>query len=97
MPRRTIESWPFPDVIHMIEIDKRECIGNERIEWTLAAIGVITGRAQGMDIDIYDVLAMNPWSRAERPVPTDAMLAAQSGCIWNPDTQRYEDVRKQHG
>jgi len=81
----------------MIEIDKRECIGNERIEWALAAIGVITGRAQGMDIDIYDVLAMNPWSRAERPAPTDAMLAAQSGCIWNPDTQRYEDVRKQHG
>lgn len=89
-----VKSWPFLELIHLIEVDLRECIGPERNEYMLAAIGVIVGRSQGMEIDVYDVLAMNPWSKSERPVPTDAQLAAQSGCIWNPETQRYEDVKR---
>ena len=93
-PRRIVESWPFPDVIHLIEVDKRECIGNERIEYALAAIGVIAGRAQGMDIDIYDVLGMNPWCRAERPMPTDAQLARQAGCVWCEERQQYVDPKE---
>ena len=90
----TVKSWPFDEIIHLIEVDRRECIGPERLEYALAAIGVIAGRSQGVDIDVFDVLAMNPWNKSERPVPSDAMIAAQSGCIWNPETQRYEDVKR---
>jgi hypothetical protein len=90
----TVKSWPFEEIIHLIEVDRRECIGPERIEYALAAIGVICGRSQGMEIDAYDVLAMNPWSKAERPVLSDAQLAAQSGCILNPETGKYEDIKK---
>ena len=89
-----VKSWPFYELIHLIEVDRRECIGPERLEYALAAIGVIAGRTQGADIDIYDMLAMNPWNRSERPVPSDAMIAAQSGCIWNPETQQYEDLKR---
>ena len=81
-------------MIHLIEVDRRECIGTERLEYMLAAIGVICGRSQGIDIDIYDVLAMNPWNRSERPIPSDAQLAAQSGCVLNPETGKYEDIKK---
>lgn len=72
----------------------RECIGNERLEYMLAALGVIIGRAQGMQIDVYDVLGMNPWNKSERPIPSDAQLAMQAGCIWNEETKRYEDPRR---
>ena len=60
----------------------------------LAAIGVIAGRSQGMDVDVYDVLAMNPWNRSERPMPSDAQLAQQAGCDWDEEAQCYIDRRK---
>jgi hypothetical protein len=82
----------------MIEVDKRECIGKERLEYAIAAIGLIAGRAQGMDIDIYDVLSMNPFAKAERPMPTDAQLARQAGCVWCEERQQYVDRKEmKHG
>jgi hypothetical protein len=85
-------------VIHLIDVDKRECLGNERLEYAIAALGVIAGGSQGMRIDIYDVLSMNPWSRTERPMPTQAQLAQQAGCVWDETRQKYVDPKvKRHG
>ncbi len=75
-------------------MDKRECIGPERNEYMLAALGVIIGRAQGMQIDVYDVLNMNPWNKSERPIPSDAQLAMQAGCVWCEERQQYVDPKE---
>ncbi len=75
--RGKIESWDFTEVIGWIRYDRDECIGCERTETLLAYIGSIIGRTGGADIDIFDVLAILPWNKSERPLYSDDVLIDQ--------------------
>jgi len=72
-----IESLTWQEVIGWITYDRLECIGSEREEVMLAAICEMVTRANGAHVDIYDFLAISPWNKMERPMPTDEQIMAQ--------------------
>ena len=81
--RGEVESWPLAELAHWVVVDRRECIGPERREWLLASAAAFICRCQGAEVDVYDLLSVHPWNPVERPVMSDAAIAAAVGARWD--------------
>ena len=68
---------PFLEFIGYLKFDKDECIGPERAELMQALIAQTIAQTNGVDVDVYDILAMNPWCKWERPMPSDDYIMQQ--------------------
>jgi hypothetical protein len=72
-----IGAIPFLEFIGWLKFDRDECIGPERQELMTAILAQTIGQTQGADVDIFDFLALNPWSKVERPMPSDEAIISQ--------------------
>ena len=70
-------------------VDRRDCLGPERLEWLLASASAMICRCQGAQVDAFDLLAGNPWNPVERPPMSDAAIAAAVGARWDEDRGCY--------
>lgn len=75
--RHEVLRIPFAEFVAWIKYDRAECLGIERIEWSLSLIAQTVARSQGADVDVFDFLEMVPWCKFERPMPDDEAIARQ--------------------
>ena len=88
-----IDALPFVEFVGWIQFDRDECIGPERAELMQAIIAQTIAQVQGADVDVYDILASNPWCKWERPMPSDEYILQQI----ERKTGSYLKQREQHG
>ncbi len=62
------------DIIGWIRYDRSECLGPERNEMLIANLGVILAGSHGARIDVFDILACQPWGDWERPAIPESVI-----------------------
>jgi len=60
-----------------LRYDFDECLGPERGEWMQAMIASAIAQTHGADLDVYSYLALNPWNKIQRPMPSTEFLVKQ--------------------